>query len=125
MALKIATQAQTCVMEDTGAYHEIDALIEEGIKPDGEQARLAYRVMDVLKDACRRNEAAAKEELRRSLEQAVCSRMEDLAKHLIQYSARYKRRHGWDTLNKMIFNDNVPLVEQCFFYRKRKKKSGR
>ena len=25
------------------------------------------------------------------IEQAVCSRMEDLAKHLIQYSARYKR----------------------------------
>ena len=91
MALKIATQAQSCVLEDTGTYHEIDALIEEGIKPGGEQARLAYRVLDVLKDACRRNEAAAKEELRRSLEQAVCSRMEDLAKHMIQYSARYKR----------------------------------
>ena len=91
MALKIATQAQSCVMEDTGTYHEIDALIEEGIKPGGEQARLAYRVMDVLKDACKRNEAAAKEELRRSLERAVCSSIEGLPKHLIQYATLYKR----------------------------------
>ena len=51
MALKISSQAQDQVAKETGTYYEIDNIIEDGIKPDGDQAHIAYKVMDVLKGA--------------------------------------------------------------------------
>ena len=97
MALKIASLAQTHVMEETGTFQEIDIIIEEGLQQNGDQARIAYKVMDVLKEACKRNTAAAREELRQSMETTICSRMEDLPAHLIQYASRFTQLRFYAT----------------------------